>query len=162
MAASLNKVFLMGNLTRDPEIRQLNSGKTVVKMGLAVNREWRNQQGEQQKETTFLDIEAWGRLAENCGRYLAKGRPVFVEGRLRLDSWETQDGQKRNKVLVVADNVQFLGGRGDGAGGGSRENYAAAHGGSKQAGGDEGQPAPVWAESPIQDRMGVTDDEVPF
>jgi single-strand DNA-binding protein len=111
--SSFNKVLLMGNLTRDPEMRYTQSGMAVVKFGLAVNRRYRNRNtNEQVEETTFVDLEGWGSQAETFNQYMRKGRPVFIEGRLRLDSWEGKDGQKRNKLLVVMENFRFLGSRG--------------------------------------------------
>jgi single-strand DNA-binding protein len=108
--ASYNKVLLMGNLTRDPEVRYTPKGTALANLGLAVNRVWTTESGEQKEEVTFVDIEVWGRQAETAGQYLSKGRPVFVEGRLKLDSWEDKEsGQKRNKLKVVAERVQFLG-----------------------------------------------------
>lgn len=108
--ASYNKVLLMGNLTRDPEVRYTPKGTAIANLGLAVNRVYTTEGGEQKEEVTFIDIEVWGRQAETAGQYLAKGRPVFVEGRLKLDSWEDKEsGQKRNKLKVVAERVQFLG-----------------------------------------------------
>jgi len=105
--ASFNKVFLMGNLTRDPELRYIASGAGVASFGLAVNRKYK--QGDDWEEAVcFVDITVWGRAGENCTEYLSKGSAVLVEGRLRFSSWETNDGQKRNKLDVVADNVQFL------------------------------------------------------
>lgn len=121
--ASLNKVFLMGNLTRDPELRYTPSGAAVANLGLAVNRRFKNASGEWQDEASFFTVVVWGRQAENCAQYLTKGRPVLVEGRLQQRSWETQDGQKRSVVEVVAENVQFLGG--------SRGEDAATVGGSE-------------------------------
>ena len=100
----------MGNLTRDPEVKYTPKGTALANLGLAVNRVWTTESGEQKEEVTFIDIEVWGRQAETAGQYLAKGRPVFVEGRLKLDSWEDKEsGQKRNKLKVVAERVQFLG-----------------------------------------------------
>ena len=108
--ANLNKVLLMGNLTRDPEVRYTPKGTAVAELGIAVNRVYSGENGEKREEVTFVDVTVWGRTAENVGEYLKKGRPVFIEGRLQLDSWEDkQSGQKRNKLKVVADNVQFLG-----------------------------------------------------
>jgi len=108
--ASYNKVLLMGNLTRDPEVRYTPKGTAIANLGLAVNRVYTTDAGEQKEEVTFVDIEVWGRQAETAGQYLSKGRPVFVEGRLKLDSWEDKEsGQKRNKLKVVAERVQFLG-----------------------------------------------------
>lgn len=108
MAASLNKVLLMGNITRDPELRYVPSGTAVATFDLAINRVYVAKSGERKEETSFVRIVVWGRRAEVCAEYLAKGSPVFVEGRLRSRSWETQDGQKRSTIEVVADNVQFL------------------------------------------------------
>ncbi|HJL73079.1 MAG TPA: single-stranded DNA-binding protein [Nitrospinaceae bacterium] len=115
--ASFNKVMLMGNLTRDPELRYTANGSAVTSFGLAVNRKFK--QGDDWKEDVcFVDITVWGKQGENCAEYLSKGRPVFVEGRLQFSSWES-DGQKRNKLDVVANTVQFLGSRSDSQGGSS-------------------------------------------
>ena len=113
--ANFNKVLLMGNLTRDPELRYTANGAAVTGFGLAVNRKYK--QGDEWKDDVcFVDITVWGKQGENCAEYLSKGRPVFVEGYLRFSSWES-DGQKRSKLEVVANTVQFLGGRGgDGKG----------------------------------------------
>jgi len=108
--ANLNKVFLIGRLTRDPELRSTPGGASVCDLGLAVNRKWRDQNGEDQEETLFVDVTVWGKTAENCDQYLEKGREVFIEGRLRLDTWENDEGQKRSKMRVVGQFVQFLGG----------------------------------------------------
>ena len=108
MGASLNRVFLMGNLTRDPELRYVPSGTAVASFGLAINRVYKTPSGEKKEETSFIKIVVWARRAEVCAEYLTKGSPVFVEGRLRSRSWETQDGQKRSTIEVVANNVQFL------------------------------------------------------
>lgn len=108
--ASLNKVFLIGNLTRDPELRQLPSGTAVCNFRLAVNRRYKTGQGEDREETCFLDIESWGRQAETCSRYLSKGRAVLVEGRLQQDEWtDANTGETRRRLLVRALQVQFLG-----------------------------------------------------
>ncbi|HNX90742.1 MAG TPA: single-stranded DNA-binding protein [Candidatus Omnitrophota bacterium] len=109
MAASLNKVFIMGNLTRDPELRYVPSGAAVANFSVAVNRVYKDKTGEKKEETTFVRIVVWGKMAEVCGEYLSKGRAVLVEGRLQSRSWEAQDGQKRNTLEVIADNVQFIG-----------------------------------------------------
>jgi len=126
--ASLNKVLLIGNLTRDPELRYIPSGTAVAKFGLAVNRDYTDRaSGEKKESVCFVDITVWGKQAEICNQYLSKGRPVFLEGRLEFSSWETKEGDKRNKLEVVAERVQFLGGRKDGEGGGapaSREGRA--------------------------------------
>ncbi len=108
MAASLNRVFLMGNLTRDPELRYVPSGTAVATFDLAVNRPYSTQTGEKKEETSFIRIVVWARRAEVCAEYLIKGSPVFVEGRLRSRTWQGQDGQKRSTIEVVANNVQFL------------------------------------------------------
>ena len=110
MAANLNKTFLIGNLTRDPELRYIPSGTAVANFGLAVNRKYTNSDGEKMDDVCFVDVVAWDKLAEICGEYLFKGSPVFIEGRLQMDSWEQDDGQKRSKLKVVAQNIQFLGG----------------------------------------------------
>lgn len=110
--ATLNKVLLIGNLTRDPELRYTPQGRAVVTLGLAVNRNFKGQNGEKKQETCFINVIAWGQLAEICNQYLQKGRPVFVEGRLQSRSWQDQDGKNRSVIEMVADNVQFLGARG--------------------------------------------------
>jgi single-strand DNA-binding protein len=111
MAGSLNKVFLMGNLTRDPELRYVPSGTAVANFSVAVNRVYKDKAGEKKEEATFVRVVVWGKIAEVCGEYLTKGSPVLVEGRLQSRSWEGQDGQKKNTLEVVADSVQFLGSR---------------------------------------------------
>jgi len=122
--ASYNRVILIGNLTRDPELRYLQSGMAVTDIGLAVNDRRKNANGEWVEEATFVDVTLWGRTAEIAGEYLSKGSPVFVEGRLKLDSWDDkQSGQKRSKMRVVCERMQLLSGRGPGGGpdnGGSR------------------------------------------
>ncbi len=127
---NLNRVLLMGNLTRDPELRYLPSNTPVVNLGIAVNRRWRNQQGEQQDETTFVDCEAFGRSAEVINQYLRKGRPVFIEGRLRLDQWQDREGGNRSKLKVIVENFQFVDSRqgdGGGSGGGDQQRGPAVH-----------------------------------
>ena len=114
--ANLNKVFLLGNLTRDPEMRYMPSGSPVANFGLAVNRSYTAQDGQKKEETLFVDIDGFGKTAELCSQYLSKGRQVLIEGRLKYRTWESQDGKKRNKVSVVAERVTFLGGRGAGSG----------------------------------------------
>ena len=117
--ASFNKVMLMGNLTRDPELRYTSNGSAVTSFGLAVNRKFK--QGDEWKEDVcFVDITVWGKQGENCAEYLSKGRPAFVEGRLQYSTWES-DGQKKSKLEVVANTVQFLGSRADSKGGSSVE-----------------------------------------
>lgn len=120
--ASHNRVILLGNLTRDPEIRYLQSGMAVCDVGVAVNDRRKNANGEWIDEVTFVDVTVWGRSAEVMSEYLGKGSPVFIEGRLKLDSWEGQDGQKRSKLKVVCEKMQMVGAKGQGApnGGGPR------------------------------------------
>lgn len=157
--ANLNKVLLMGNLTRDPEVRYTPKGTAVAELGIAVNRIYSGENGEKREETTFVDVTVWGRTAENVGEYLKKGRPVFIEGRLQLDSWEDkQSGQKRNKLKVVADNVQFLGSRGGaGAGGGGSEESDEGARSRPASGGSRSAPPPKNA-GPAE----LDDDEIPF
>lgn len=107
--ATLNKVLLIGNLTADPELRHTPQGVPVTDITVAVNREFSSKDGERKSEVAFVDVVVWSRLAENCAQYLSKGRPVFVEGRLQLDTWENQQGEKRSRLRVVAENIQFLG-----------------------------------------------------
>jgi len=133
--ANLNKVFLIGNLTRDPELRYTPSGTAVASFGLATTRKYRGQDGEQKEETCFVEVEAWARRAEVISEYLSKGSPVFVEGRLRLDTWETQQGDKRSRLKVVAENFQFLGGRR--GGGGQREDFVQDEAKEKKSGPEE-------------------------
>lgn len=159
----LNRVFLMGNLTRDPDVRYTPKGTAVGDLGIAINRQYRTQDGETREEVTYVDIEVWGRQAETCKQFLAKGRSVFIEGSLKLDQWE-QDGQKKSKMRVRADRVQFIGGRGDGGGsGGGGGGYSRSSGGgdygggSSSGGGGSSQPRRVNEEPPPPD-----DDDIPF
>ncbi len=155
--ASLNKVFLIGNLTRDPELRYIPSGSAVTSFTLAMNRVYKSQTGEKKEEVSFVKVVVWGRLAEVCNDYLKKGRPVFVEGRLQSRNWEAADGQKRSALEVVAMGVQFLGqGSGAGAGSGTRADREAA---------DFSQDKPDdMGEIQLEDiaSKGGADDEVPF
>jgi single-strand DNA-binding protein len=107
--ANLNKVFLIGNLTRDPELRYTPQGTAVAEFGLAINRQWKGPNGEKKEEVCFVDCQAWARPAEVISEYCKKGSSLFVEGRLKLDSWESKDGQKRSRMRVVVENFQFLG-----------------------------------------------------
>ena len=122
--ANFNKVILAGNLTRDPELRYTPKGTAIAKIGLAINRKWKSETGEMKEETTFVDVDAFGKTAETIGQYLKKGRPILVEGRLRYQTWDDkQSGQKKSKLGVVMENFQFMdsgGGRGDGASAPSR------------------------------------------
>jgi single-strand DNA-binding protein len=149
--ASFNKVILLGNLTRDPEVRYTPKGTAVTDLGLAVNRTYTADNGEKREEVTFVDVTFWGRTAEVAGEYLKKGRPVFVEGRLQLDSWDDkQSGQKRSKLKVIGENMQMLGApRGGGGGGGDEESS----GGSRAS-----RPAPPPKAAP----SAPDDDEIPF
>lgn len=110
MSASLNKVIMIGNLTSDPELQYTSSGTARTRFSIAINRQYKDKSGQLQEDVTFVPIVAWGSQAENCANYLSKGRSVAVEGRLRIDSFENQDGEKKKVVEVVAQNVQFLGG----------------------------------------------------
>ncbi len=153
MAVAINRVLLGGNLTRDPQVRFLANEQAVANFGLAINRRFKGSDGQMKEEVTFVDVEAWGRTAELVGQYLTKGRACFVEGRLKLDSWDDKDGQKRQKLKVVADSVQFLdSGNRTGAGGAS---------GAPTDGDSTGEPAP----SPKPSRPAPApagDDEPPF
>src|ERR1041385_4282360 len=122
--ASFNKVILLGNLTRDPEVRYTPKGSAVCDLGLAVNRVYTLDSGEKREEVTYVDVVLWARLAEIAGEYLKKGRPVFIEGRLQLDTWDDkQSGQKRSKLRVIGENMQMLGSpRGAASGSGGDEN----------------------------------------
>ena len=107
--ASFNKVILMGNLTRDPDIRQAGTGMKVADLGLAVTETWRDKSGQTKETVLFVDVVVWDKLAELCGQYLSKGRPILVEGRLQMDEWKNQQGEKRTKMRVRAETVKFLG-----------------------------------------------------
>jgi single-strand DNA-binding protein len=161
MALQINRVLLAGNLTRDPQVRFLGNEKAVADFGLAINRRFKTADGQMKEEVTFVDIEAWGRTAELVGQYLTKGRACFVEGRLRLDSWDDKkDGQKRSKLKVIADNVQFLdSNRERGPGGASAEAESADAGESSNA------PAPAssrTAKAAPTAEPAQSDDEPPF
>lgn len=137
----------MGNLTRDPELRYTPKGTAVAKLGLAVNRSWRNAEGQQQDETTFVDVDAFGKQAETLGQYMQKGRPILVEGRLKLDQWEDKNtGQNRSKLGVILEKFSFVGG-GSQNGGTTSTPQATA-------------PPPTSEVPPFDD--GPSDDDVPF
>ena len=160
--ANVNKVFLMGNLTRDVETRFTPAGTALAQLGLAVNRKYRDSKtNELREETTFVDIDVWGKQAETVGQYLSKGRPVFVEGRLKLDQWDDkQTGQKRSKLKVVAERVQFLGSGGGGGGGasGGRAPQAARAGQQQQSAPQEGDgPADAAPED-----LDIQEENIPF
>ncbi len=152
--ASLNKVILIGNLTRDPELRYTQSGMAIAKFGLAVNERFK--QGDEWKEkANFIDIVVWGKQGENCSEYLSKGRQAGIEGRLSYSTWETDDGQKRSKLEVVAEKVIFLGsrdggGQGGGGGGGRSDSYGSgSRGGNEPSGGGGGGGGPDYDDVPF-------------
>lgn len=145
--ANFNKVLLMGNLTRDPDVRTTPSGVKIAKLGLAVNRRYRTREDENREETTFVDIDAFGNQAEIIERYCQKGSPLFIEGRLRLDQWESNTGEKRSKLTVVMENFQFLG-----------SSQSAAHA-------EPGNPSEAPSTSVHDSSSGtdtIEDDNVPF
>jgi single-strand DNA-binding protein len=156
--ASFNRVILLGNLTRDPELRYLTSGTAVSDVGLAVNDRRKNANGEWVEETTFVDVTVWGRQAETASEYLSKGSPVLVEGRLKLDSWESNDGQKRSKLKVVCERIQFLGGRGAGGGGG--QGGAGKPAAARQAQAAQAPPPDEAYDMPPPESSGG--DDIPF
>ncbi len=177
--SNYNRVILVGNLTRDPEVKYVPSGTAVADFGLAVSRRSTDKAGgERKEEVTFVDITLWGREAELAGEYLSKGRSVLIEGRLQMDSWEDkQTGQKRTKLKVVGERIQFLGSGPGGApggggeasgGGGARSNYrgnsgGGGGGGRSQApsGGGGGEPD-YYSSGPSSSTGGAPDDDVPF
>jgi single-strand DNA-binding protein len=175
--ASLNRVMLIGNLTRDPEVRYTPKGSAVADLAIAVNRNYTAESGEKREEVTYVDIVLWAKLAELAGQYLKKGRPVFIEGRLQMDQWEDkQTGQKRSRLRVVGENMQFLDSRRDGGGGENGEeshggpppqqqrpmNRPASGGGRPPQGGSKPpqQHGEDFGEGPITD--GLDDDDIPF
>ena len=152
--ANFNKVILAGNLTRDPELRYTPKGTAVAKIGMALNRSWKTETGETKEEVTFVDVEAWGRQAEVIGQYLKKGRPVLIEGRLRLDTWEDKNThQKMSKLKVVLESFSFLDSRGDGGGGGGESFRKAAPAAAAPA---------AAANGPEEMSEPPSDDDVPF
>ena len=147
MAANINRVVLVGNLTRDPELRHTPSGTPVCSLRVAVNTRRKDESGQWVDKPNYFDVTAWGQQGENCAQYLAKGRPVAVDGRLEWREWQAQDGAKRESVEVVADSVQFLGSRGDGGG--------------EAGGGNQFVPAGAGSESSA-DFPAAADDDIPF
>jgi len=148
MAASINRVVLVGNLTRDPELRHTPSGMAVCSLRIAVNTRRKDQSGQWVEKPNYFDITVWGQQGENCAQYLSKGRPVGVDGRLEWREWDAQDGTKRQAVEVIADSVQFLGGR---------------EGGGGEFGGGGNQYVPAGASAPRDDfGPAATDDDIPF
>lgn len=172
--ASYNKVLLLGNLTRDPQVRYTPGGTAVAELGLAVNRTWFDKQANQKKEeTTFVDVTLWGRQAEVAGEYLSKGRSVFIEGRLQLDQWEDKtSGEKRSKLKVVGEAMQMIGGRAEAGGsdGGAPQRSSRGPGGNAGSGGRRGparqQPQEEYSSSAdsFYDNAPeeIPDDDVPF
>ena len=161
MARSVNQVILMGNLTRDPEVRQTPSGQSVCSFSLALNRAYKDQSGDWQEATDFIDVVAWGPLGERVAQYVTKGRRVLVQGRLQSRAWE-QEGQKRSKVEVLANDVTFLDGRGEGGEGSNAGSYGGSNG--------SGSPAPKNNSSAKKDDVVIEDigdepvnlDDIPF
>lgn len=169
--ANLNRVFLMGNLTRDVELRHTQNNMAIAKLGLAINRRWRTPEGEDREEVTYVDCDAFGRTAETLAKYLSKGRPVFIEGRLRLDQWEDKEGNKRSKLGVVIDTFQFIDSKPSGGGGGGGGGYDDSAGGrpsrpaSRSGGGgysssSGGGGSTRQAPPPDSEPMG--EDDIPF
>ncbi|MET0253871.1 MAG: single-stranded DNA-binding protein [Terrimicrobiaceae bacterium] len=151
--ASLNKVMLIGNVTRDPEVKYTPKGSAVADLGLAINRNYTNQTGEKIEEVTYVDVELWGRLAEIAGEYAKKGRSIFIEGRLRIDSWEDkQSGQKRNRLKVVGEVLQLLGSRPGGQGGGAAADFEGEAPASRPSRPASAKPSPSEP----------ADDDIPF
>lgn len=162
--ANLNKVYLMGRLTRDPELRYTPKGTAVADLGMAINRyRGGGDGGERTEETTFVDVTLWGRQAELANQYLVKGREVFIEGRLQLDSWEDKSsGQKRSKLKVVGEGMQFIGGPG---GGGGQGGDGGGQGGFQSEGGGSQATAPRESQAPPQSSGGgfeEEEDDIPF
>ncbi len=167
--ANYNRVILMGNLTRDPQVTYLPSQTPVAEFGLAVNRRWRGQNNEQREETCFVDCRAYGPQAETIGKYMSKGRPILVEGRLQFDQWEGKDGTRRSKHRVIVDRFQFVGGQGGPGGGGGGGSYAPAQQrpASRPAPAREAPQAPEAPEpedegEPPSSYDDVGGDEIPF
>ncbi|HDZ22847.1 hypothetical protein LCGC14_0203450 [marine sediment metagenome] len=152
--ANYNKVILMGNLTRDPQLSYLPSQTPVVEFGLAINRKWKSQDGEQREETCFVDCKAFGRQAETLNQYMRKGRPILVDGRLQLSQWEDQSGNKRSKLRVVVENFQFLGGGGGGGAGGGD--------GARAASGGDADGPPATPQDDFSAPGGAGGDDIPF
>lgn len=155
--ANLNKVMLIGNLTRDPELRFTPKGTAVADVAIAINRIWNNDAGQRQEETTFVDITLWGRQAELAQQYLTKGRGIYVEGRLQMDTWDDKTtGQKRSKLKVIGESLQFLP---DGRGAAARPS---SPGGDSQAPPRNGGGSPAQGASAAQDGDFSEEDEIPF
>jgi single-strand DNA-binding protein len=158
MARSFNQVTLMGNLTRDPELRQIPSGQSVCSFSLALNRSFKGSDGNWQEATDYVDVVAWGPLGERVSQYVTKGRPVLVSGRLQSRQWE-QDGQKRSKLEVIAQDVTFLGGRGEDNGGGS-SNYSGSS--DSNASAPKPKKSTDTVVTDINDDEPINLDDIPF
>jgi single-strand DNA-binding protein len=158
MAANLNKVFLMGNLTRDPEVRYTPKGTAVGEFGMAINDSYKAQDGTIKESVTYVDIEVWSRQAETCKQYLSKGRSVFIEGSLKFDQWESPEGQKKSKLRVRAERVQFLGSPG-GAGG---QSGGGASRSSPSGGGGPPGEQPARPSRPASSPAGTGEDQPPM
>lgn len=155
--ANLNKVMLIGNLTRDPELRYTPKGTAVAELGLAINRVWNNEQGQKQEETTFVDVTLWSRQAELAQQYLTKGSPVYIEGRLSLDTWDDKTtGQKRSKLKVIGENLQFLPTGNKAGGGGGGGGQAPARAPQQQ----QARPPQGASAAPAEDYQ--EEDDIPF
>jgi len=163
MASSMNRVFLMGNVTRDPELRYISNGSAVTEIGLAINDRRKSSSGEWIEETTFVDITLWGRTAEIAGEYVTKGAPLLVEGRLKLDSWE-KDGKKNSKLRVVGDRMHLIGSRGgnrpEGGQAGSRNQGGA--GGNNQNQADQSAGYDTGGGFGAANAAGGAEDDIPF
>lgn len=158
--SSFNRVILLGNVTRDPEVRYTPKGSAVTELGIAVNRQYSTEGGEKREETTFVDVTLWGRTAEVAAQFLKKGRPVLIEGRLQLDTWEDkQTGQKRSKLRVVGENMHLLGGRPEASQGAGSGSYS----GAANRTAAPSQPAHDVPEHSVEDFGDAPpDDDIPF
>jgi single-strand DNA-binding protein len=168
MATTLNKVFLVGGLTRDPELRRIPSGTAVTTLGLAIDDSFQTRSGEKTERTLYVDVDVWDRAAENCVQYLAKGRSVLVEGRLQMDQWtDKETGKKRSQIKVRAERIQFLGSpkRDEGGpapqGGGSHASAPSAPYGGGSYGGPSGGNNPAPYVDPLG-QGGDAEEEIPF
>ena len=167
--ANFNKVLLMGNLTRDPQLRYLPSQMAVAEFGLAINRKWKGPQGEEREEVAFIECTAWGKTAETINQYCQKGRAIFVEGHLKFDQWEDkQGGGKRSKLSVVVQNFQFIGGPREGgaapAGGGGGESDQRPARPAPSRPQQQAAPSPEAQQPPppISEEQQFKDDDIPF
>ena len=161
--ANLNKVMLIGNLTRDPELRHTPKGTAVSEISMAINRVWNNDQGQKQEETTFVEVTLWGRQAELAQQYLVKGRPVYIEGRLQLDSWDDKEtGKKRSKLRVIGENFQFLSGKPGSGGGGGGGDYSERSQSSSAAAAPQQRSGPPQGASAAPADDFQEDDDIPF